>query len=133
MTDNPLPNLGEWHEVPTDTDIPAGVRYVYLSRENDDWDTSTNFRGRTAVTKVEGGRYFTAEPIPARGRWLRNAIASHAARWDYQTGLFAGCYCGNSFPNDYPAWLQHVAERVDAALTKDARVEAALASLGVTV
>jgi len=63
---------------------------------------------------------------------IRNAIACHAARWDYQTGLFAGCYCGDSFPNNYLGWLGHTAERVDAALTKEARVEAALAALGVT-
>lgn len=63
---------------------------------------------------------------------IRNAIAGHAAQWDYRTGRTVGCSCGDRFPSDYPAWLQHVAERVDAALIKEAHVVAALESLGVT-
>lgn len=70
MSNNVLPNLSEWFEVPVGATIPAGTRFVALWSDGSHsaaWDDDP-----FPVTKAD--RYFTEKPIEAPKKTLEDVI-----------------------------------------------------------
>lgn len=70
MSNNVLPNLSEWFEVPVGATIPAGTRYV---RSYSDGSHIT-VKGSSPFRVAEAGRYFTGQPIEAPKKTLEDVI-----------------------------------------------------------
>ena len=70
MSNNVLPNLSEWFEVPVRATIPAGTRYVRSYSNGGHYTTKDNNPFRVA----EAGRFFTEEPIEAPKKTLEDVI-----------------------------------------------------------
>ena len=70
MSNNVLPNLSEWFEVPRGATIPPNTRYVALW--SDDSITVASDGGPYYVAKE--GRYFTEKPIEAVRETLEDVI-----------------------------------------------------------
>ena len=70
MSNNVLPNLSEWFEVPVGAEIPAGTRYAiaYSDGSHDTAKGSHQFRAE------EAGRFFTEQPIEAPKETLEDVI-----------------------------------------------------------
>ena len=70
MSNNVLPNLSEWFEVPVGATIPAGTRYVRSYSGGSHFTTKDNNPFRVA----EAGRFFTEKPIEAPKKTLEDVI-----------------------------------------------------------
>ena len=70
MSNNVLPNLSEWFEVPVGATIPANTLYAILYSDGGHYTTKDNNPFRVA----EAGRFFTEEPIEAPKKTLEDVI-----------------------------------------------------------
>ena len=70
MSNNVLPNLSEWFEVPVGATIPAGTRYVRSYSNGDHY--TTKYSNQFLV--AEAGRFFTEKPIEAPKKTLEDVI-----------------------------------------------------------
>ena len=70
MTNNVLPDLSEWFEVPAGATIPAGPRYV---RSYSDGSHIT-VKGSSPFRVAEAGRFFTETPIEVPKKTLEDVI-----------------------------------------------------------
>ncbi len=69
MSNNVLPNLSKWFEVPVGATIPANTRYVH-SYSDGHYTTKDNNPFRVE----EAGRYFTETPIEVVRETLEDVI-----------------------------------------------------------
>ena len=70
MSNNVLPNLSKWFEVPVGATIPVGTHYaVYYS---DGSHLTTKYSSPVRV--AEAGKFFTEEPIEAPKKTLEDVI-----------------------------------------------------------
>ena len=70
MSNNVLPNLSEWFEVPVGATIPAGTHYaVYYS---DGSHLTTKYSDPVRV--AEAGKFYTEEPIKVPKKTLEDVI-----------------------------------------------------------
>ena len=70
MSNNVLPNLSEWFEVPVGATIPAGTRYAISYSDGGYYATKDNNPFRVA----EAGMYFTEKPIEVVRETLEDVI-----------------------------------------------------------
>ena len=70
MSNNVLPNLSEWFEVPVGATIPAGTRHVRSYSGGSHFTTKDNNPFRVA----EAGRFFTETPIEVPKKTLEDVI-----------------------------------------------------------
>ena len=70
MSNNVLPNLSEWFEVPVGATIPANTLYAILYSDGGHYTTKDNNPFRVA----EAGRYFTETPIEVVRETLEDVI-----------------------------------------------------------
>ena len=70
MSNNVLPNLSEWFEVPVGATIPANTLYAFSYSDGSHFTTKDNSPFRVA----EAGRFFTEEPIEAVRETLEDVI-----------------------------------------------------------
>lgn len=70
MSNNVLPNLSEWFEVPVGATIPAGTRYAIYHTYGDHYTTKDNNPFRVEVEST----YFTGQPIEAPKKTLEDVI-----------------------------------------------------------
>ena len=70
MSNNVLPNLSEWFEVPVWATIPANTLYAILYSDGGHYTTKDNNPFRVA----EAGRFFTETPIEAVRETLEDVI-----------------------------------------------------------
>ena len=70
MSNNVLPNLSEWFEVPVGATIPAGTHYVRSYSDGGHYITKDNNPFHVA----EAGRFFTETPIEVVRETLEDVI-----------------------------------------------------------
>ncbi len=70
MSNNVLPNLSEWFEVPVGATIPANTLYAILYSDGGHYTTKENSPFRVA----DAGRFFTEKPIEAVMETLEDVI-----------------------------------------------------------
>ena len=70
MSNNVLPNLSEWFEVPVGAEIPAGTRYAILYSDGGHYTTKDN----NPFYVAEAGMFFTEKPIEAPKKTLEDVI-----------------------------------------------------------
>ena len=72
MSNNVLPNLSEWFEVPKGTTVPAYTTYTVLCGDG----SHTTVKGVSVPFMVESGdiMYFTEKPIQAPKKTLEDVI-----------------------------------------------------------
>ena len=72
MSNNVLPNLSEWFEVPKGTTVPAYTTYTVLCGDG----SHTTVKGVSVPFMVESGdiMYFTEKPIEAPKKTLEDVI-----------------------------------------------------------
>ena len=71
MSNNVLPNLSEWFEVPVGATIPANTLYAILYSDGGHYTTKDNNPFRVAEL---AGRYFTETPIEVVRETLEDVI-----------------------------------------------------------
>ena len=70
MSNNVLPNLSEWHEVPAGAEIPAHTLYALSYSDGSHYTMKDNDPLRVA----ELGRFFTEKPIEVPKKTLEDVI-----------------------------------------------------------
>ena len=70
MSNNVLPNLSEWFEVPVGAEIPAHTLYALPYSDGSLYTTKDSHQFRVA----EAGRFFTEEPIEVVRETLEDVI-----------------------------------------------------------
>ena len=70
MSNNVLPNLSKWFEVPAGATIPANTRYAILYSDGGHYTMKDNSPFRVA----DAGRFFTEKPIEVVRETLEDVI-----------------------------------------------------------